>query len=136
MRSRDRVTLPGSDREPVASASSPSPIDNHELAQVTVVLRKRPQTQPAEAEEFGFQDSQEVNYHTREEFAVMHGATFAGSHRSKPSSGAFTTSPRPGVASVKRVRAAGAIEFERTPYRLSSLAQTCENVAIPDLAES
>ena len=74
MRSRDRVTLPGSDREPVANASSPSPIDNHELAQVTVVLRKRPQTQPAEAENFGFQNSQDVKYHTREDFAVMHGA--------------------------------------------------------------
>ena len=74
MRSRDGVTLPGSDREPVANASSPSPIDNHELAQVTVVLRKRPQTQPAEAENFGFQNSQDVKYHTREDFAVMHGA--------------------------------------------------------------
>ena len=74
MPSRDRVTLPGSHRDPVESASSPSPIDNHELAQVTVVLRKRAGTQQAQAEDFGFQDSQTVNYHAREEFAVIHGA--------------------------------------------------------------
>ena len=39
-----------------------------------MVLRHRPRTQPAEAEDFGFQDSQGVNYHTREDFAVIHGA--------------------------------------------------------------
>jgi hypothetical protein len=33
----------------------------------------------------------------------------AGSHTSKPSFGAATISPRPGVASVSRVRAAGGI---------------------------
>ena len=46
---------------------------------------------------------------------ATNGDTLAGSHTSKPSSGAFTTSDKPGVASVRRVRAAGAIAFERTP---------------------
>jgi kumamolisin len=74
MPSQDRVALPGSHRDPVASASAPSPIDIHELVQVTVVLRRRSHTQLPPAEEFGFQNSQTVNYHRREDFAVLHGA--------------------------------------------------------------
>jgi kumamolisin len=74
MPSQNKVALPGSEREPVASASAPSPVDSHEMVQVTVVLRRRTRTQLPAAEEFGFQDSQTVNYHSREEFAVLHGA--------------------------------------------------------------
>lgn len=66
--------MPGSHREPAASASAPRPIDIHELVQVTVVLRHRSHTKLPAAEEFGFQSSQTVNYHTREDFAVLHGA--------------------------------------------------------------
>jgi kumamolisin len=44
------------------------------MVQVTVVLRRRAHTQIPAVEEFGFQDSQTVNYHSREEFAVLHGA--------------------------------------------------------------
>src|ERR1035438_4879459 len=71
---QNRVALPGSHREPVANASAPKPIDIHELVQVTVVLRHRVRTQSPSAEEFGFRDSRTVNYHSREDFAVIHGA--------------------------------------------------------------
>ena len=74
MPSQNRVALPGSNREPVASASAPTPIDNHALVQVTVVLRRRPHTQLPAPEKFAFHDSQTVNYHRREDFAVLHGA--------------------------------------------------------------
>jgi len=74
MPSQKKVALPGSEREPVASASAPRPVDSHEMVQVTVVLRRRTRTQIPAAEEFAFQDSQTVNYHSREEFAVLHGA--------------------------------------------------------------
>jgi kumamolisin len=74
MPSQDRIALPGSHREPVASASAPSPVDAHELVQVTVVLRRRARTPLPAAEEFGFQTSQTVNHHSREDFAVIHGA--------------------------------------------------------------
>ena len=71
---KNRFALLGSNREPVASASAPTPIDNHELVQVTVVLRRRTHTQLPEPEKFAFHDSQTVNYHTRGDFGVLHGA--------------------------------------------------------------
>ncbi len=46
----------------------------------------------------------------------------------------FTMSPSPGVASVIRVRAAGAMAFTRTPYRPSSCAAMTVNAAMPALA--
>jgi len=70
-----RVALPGSHRDPVASATKTRPVDNKELVSVTMVLRRRPQTQIAPSPEaHAFSDAQTVNYHTREEFALMHGA--------------------------------------------------------------
>ena len=74
MSSQNKVALPGSEREPVAGASAPSPADSHEMVQVTVVLRRRARAQMPAAEEFGFQDRETVKYHSREEFAVLHGA--------------------------------------------------------------
>src|SRR5260370_1200002 len=74
MPSQNRVALPGSNREPVASASAPTPIDSHDLVQVTVVLRRRTHTQVAAPEKFAVHDSLTVNYHPREDFAVLHGA--------------------------------------------------------------
>ena len=71
---QNRIALPGSHREPLARASAPSAVDNHELVQVTVVLRRRARTQLPAAEEFGFQDTRTVRYHPREDFAVIHGA--------------------------------------------------------------
>jgi len=71
---QERVALAGSHREPAANASAPSPIDQHELVQVTVVLRRRPQSRLPAAEEFAFQDTHTVKYHRREDFAVLHGA--------------------------------------------------------------
>ena len=68
---------------------------------------------------------------------ATNGATLAGSHTSNPSSGGFTTSPRPGVASVRpgaRPRARSSSIARRSGS--SSLAHTCENVAMPDLAAS
>jgi kumamolisin len=74
MPSQNRVSLPGSNREPVASVSAPVPVDPHEPVQVTVVLRRRAHSQLPAAEEFGFRDAQTVNYHSREDFAAIHGA--------------------------------------------------------------
>ena len=39
-----------------------------------MVLRRRTHTQLPEPEKFAFHDSQTVNYHPREDFAVLHGA--------------------------------------------------------------
>src|SRR5262249_51822700 len=77
-----------------------------------------------------------VIVHSGVERYATKGETFAGSQRSKPSWGVSIRSPSPGVASVRRVRAPGAIAFDRTPYRDSSLAQSCENVAMPLFAAS
>src|ERR1035438_5318556 len=75
LQDQDRIALPGSHREPAARASAPSPIDNHEVLQVTVVLRRRAHAQVLAAEEFGFlQESRTASYHPREEFAAIHGA--------------------------------------------------------------
>lgn len=74
MPSHDRVAVPGSHREPVASASAPSPIGGRELVQVTVVLRRKAQTTMPAVEEFGFQNSATVKSHRREDFAALHGA--------------------------------------------------------------
>jgi kumamolisin len=71
----NRVALPGSHRDPVANATQVRPVDNQEVIQVTVVLRRKPQSQLiASPEEYAYSDQQTVAYHTREEFAAMHGA--------------------------------------------------------------
>jgi kumamolisin len=44
------------------------------MVQVTVVLRRRADTKTPAAAEFGYQNADTVNYHSREEFAVLHGA--------------------------------------------------------------
>jgi kumamolisin len=44
------------------------------MVQVTVVLRRRANTTTPAAAEFGYQNAHTVNYHSREEFAVLHGA--------------------------------------------------------------
>ena len=74
MPSKERIVLAGSQREPVAGASAPTPVDNHDLVQVTMVLRRRANTKLPAAEEFAFQDAHTVKYHRREDFAVLHGA--------------------------------------------------------------
>ena len=74
MPSQKRVELAGSHREMVAGASSPRPVDNHEMVQATVVLRRRARAQMPAAEEFAFRQSNVASYHTRDEFAVLHGA--------------------------------------------------------------
>ncbi|MBV9507612.1 MAG: S8/S53 family peptidase [Acidobacteriia bacterium] len=68
-----KVALAGSHREPVAGATSARPVDNNEIVQVTVVLRRR--TQPEPAETFGFSEPHITNYHLREEFGILHGAS-------------------------------------------------------------
>jgi len=74
MQSQERIALAGSHREPAANASAPSPIDNHELVEVTVVLRRRAQSHSPAVEQFGYQGSHAAKYHRREDFAVLHGA--------------------------------------------------------------
>jgi len=74
MPSQTRVVLPGSHREKMAGASAPRPVDNHEMVQVTMVLRRRSQSRALSAEQFGFRNAHSANYHTREDFAALHGA--------------------------------------------------------------
>jgi kumamolisin len=73
-----RAALAGSHRDAVATATKTRPVDNQEPVHVTVVLRRRPQIQsPSTPEEFAFSDPKTVSYHTREEFAQVHGAATA-----------------------------------------------------------
>jgi kumamolisin len=74
MPSQKRVELAGSRRETIAGASAPQPVDNHEMVQATVVLRRRARAHMPAAEEFAFRQANTRNYHTRSEFAVLHGA--------------------------------------------------------------
>jgi kumamolisin len=74
MPSQKRVELAGSHRETAAGASAPSPIDNQEMVQATVVLRRRPHANMPSVEEFGYRSSKTRNYHSRAEFAILHGA--------------------------------------------------------------
>jgi kumamolisin len=67
-----KIALPGSQREPLAGASASRPIDNNEVVQATVVLRRRTQT-PA-PESFAFSDPQTANHHPREDYGLIHGA--------------------------------------------------------------
>src|SRR5208283_6201088 len=74
MHSQKRVELVGSHREPVAGATAPRPVDNHEMIQATVVLRRRMHANMPAAEEFAFRQPNSAAYQTRGEFAVLHGA--------------------------------------------------------------
>jgi kumamolisin len=67
-----KLALPGSQREPVAQASVARAIDNNEVVNATVVLRRR--IPAAALESFAFSDPQSVNHHTREEYGTVHGA--------------------------------------------------------------
>ena len=71
---QNRVELAGSHRDAVAGASAPQPVDNHEMIQATVVLRRRTRTDMPTAEEFAHRPSVPTSFHTRDEFAVLHGA--------------------------------------------------------------
>jgi kumamolisin len=74
MPAQKRVELAGSHREPVAGATAPRPVDNHEMIQATVVLRRRMRANMPAAEEFAFRPANSTAYQTRGEFAVLHGA--------------------------------------------------------------
>jgi kumamolisin len=67
-----KIALAGSHREPVAGASIARAIDNNEVVNVTVVLRRRTPAAPPEA--FAFSDPQSVAHHPREEYGLVHGA--------------------------------------------------------------
>ena len=70
-----RIALAGSHRDPVAGAQSTRPIDNNEIVQASVVLRRREQTRlPVSPERFAFSDVDTINHHLREEFGLVHGA--------------------------------------------------------------
>lgn len=70
-----RIALAGSHRDPVAGAQSTRPIDNNEIVQASVVLRRREQTRlPVSPEGFAFSDVDTINHHSREEFGLVHGA--------------------------------------------------------------
>ncbi len=67
-----KVALAGSHREPVAGASAARAIDNNEVVQVTLVLRRR--TNPPAPESVAFSDPHTIQHHEREEYGLVHGA--------------------------------------------------------------
>jgi kumamolisin len=69
-----RVEVPGSHREVAPGAKPSSPVDNNDMVQVTVVLRRRPHGIMPKVEQFGFRPSDKSAYHTRADFAGLHGA--------------------------------------------------------------
>jgi kumamolisin len=69
-----RIDVPGSHRDVVAGATDARPVDTHEMVQATVVLRRRARTRMPALEELGFKEANAKTYHTREEFAILHGA--------------------------------------------------------------
>jgi kumamolisin len=74
MTSQKRVELAGSNREMVAGASSPQAVSAQEMVQATVVLRRRAHAIMPAVQEFGYRQANTRNYHTRADFAVLHGA--------------------------------------------------------------
>jgi kumamolisin len=68
------MELAGSHREAVAGAAATGPVDNNEMILATVVLRRRQRANMPAAEAFAFQQPHTRQYHTRGEFAVLHGA--------------------------------------------------------------
>jgi len=74
MPAQKRVELTGSHRTTVAGATAPRPVDNQEMIQATVVLRRRTRTNMPAAEEFAFRHPNGTQYQTRGEFSVLHGA--------------------------------------------------------------
>jgi kumamolisin len=77
MSSQKRVELPGSHRVPIAGSSETGSVDSNEMIQATVVVRRRTRTHMPTAAEFAYRQSQTREYHTRGEFAVLHGADSA-----------------------------------------------------------
>ncbi|HUB78126.1 MAG TPA: protease pro-enzyme activation domain-containing protein, partial [Bryobacteraceae bacterium] len=69
-----RVELSGSHREPAAGAVVARSVDPNEIIQATVVVRRRPRTHMPAAEEFAYRQAHTKEYHSRGEFAVLHGA--------------------------------------------------------------
>src|SRR5580693_3423257 len=74
---QERVEVPGSHREAATGASSPKPLDNSEIVDATVVLRRQARATMPKIEEFGYRPAHTRSYHTRDEFAVLHGADAA-----------------------------------------------------------
>ena len=74
MPSQTRVELAGSHRQTVEGASSPKPVDSNEIIQATVIIRRRARGQKPAAEEFAYRHANTRTYHTRGEYAVLHGA--------------------------------------------------------------
>jgi len=71
----NRFALAGSHREPVPGAQLTRAIDENEIVQATVVLRRRAQTSlPGSADSFAFSDPGTINHHSREDFGLVHGA--------------------------------------------------------------
>jgi kumamolisin len=71
------VELAGSHRETVAGASTPRPLDNHEIIQATIVIRRRARTNTPVPEDYAYRHANSRSYHTRDDFAVLHGADAA-----------------------------------------------------------
>ncbi|MCI4339262.1 MAG: peptidase S53, partial [Thermoplasmata archaeon] len=69
------VELPGSERQILAGARRTGPTDRHEIAEVTVVLRRGSRAGPPPSlEELGRRPLRNRTHLTREEFAAAHGA--------------------------------------------------------------
>jgi kumamolisin len=72
---RARVALPGSQRQPLKGASIERPVNNDQVINVTVVLRRKEKLSSPES--FAFSNPKTVRYRSREEFSSIHGAAAA-----------------------------------------------------------
>jgi kumamolisin len=71
------VELAGSHRETIAGAKAARPVDTQEMVQATIILRRRERATMPSAEAFGYRHANTRSYHTRDEFAALHGADAA-----------------------------------------------------------
>jgi kumamolisin len=68
------VELAGSHRETVAGATAAQPVDDREMVQATVVLRRRARSLMPRAETYAYRHPGIRDYHSRGDFGVLHGA--------------------------------------------------------------
>ena len=74
MPTQRRVELAGSHRDAIAGATAALPLDTQEMVQATIVLRRRERSTMPSPEAFAYRNASARSYHTRDEFAALHGA--------------------------------------------------------------
>ena len=74
MPTQRRVELAGSHRETATGATPDRPIDNQEMVQATIILRRRERATMPPPETFAYRQANTRTYHSRDDFAALHGA--------------------------------------------------------------